>query len=243
MKTRNILLMLAFSLTTAVACDKTPPAEPEAEAPTAPEVVEEVAEAPAEQAAVSPEEAAEEAPEVATIGQLAPDFELTDEKGNTHKLSDQKGKIVVLEWVNPECPILQRVYEDNIMQTTVAAAGELSKEKGTEIVWWAVDSSNFVKPADSTAWNEKYKVTYPTLQDPSGAVGKAYDARTTPHMYIVDTEGKLRYNGAIDDDPHGKNAEGATNHVTAALTALTSGQEVPQAETKPYGCSVKYTGS
>jgi peroxiredoxin len=228
--TKILILMAAMGLW---ACDK----ETEAVAEPA-EAVQEVAQAAEEKveeagAAVA-DAAKEEAMTVATVGKRAPEFELKDESGKTHKLSDYKGKIVVLEWTNPDCPYVVRHYEAKTMQKTWEKFGP------EKVVWLAVDSSNFVKPESSTEWKGKEGFGYPVLQDPSGTVGKLYEAKTTPHMYIVDAEGVLRYNGAIDDDPRGK-SEAPTNHVEQALGALLEGKDVPQTNTKPYGCSVKYS--
>ena len=175
-----------------------------------------------------------ESPKTATVGKPAPDFTLTDATGKEHTLSDYKGKMVVLEWTNPECPYVQRHYKANTMSKTHEAIGE-------DVVWLAVDSSNFVKPKDSKAWREKHGFDHPVLQNPSGDVGKMYEAKTTPHMYVIDKEGVLRYQGAIDDSPMGKK-DSPTNYVKQAAQAIKNGEDVPNKTTKPYGCSVKYEG-
>ena len=225
------------------ACDKKEDAA--AEEPAAEETAEETAtegeetaeaaEKNADKGAAKPvKEADKEGATLAKIGEPAPDFELTDEAGETHKLSDYKGKTVVLEWTNPECPVVQRHYEAKTMQDSIEKVDD-------DVVWLAVDSSNFVKPEDSKKWKSEHKVDWPQLQDPSGKVGKQYGAKTTPHMYVVDAEGVLRYAGAIDDDPHGKKDPAErTNFVVEAVTALSAGKDVPKPQTKPYGCSVKY---
>jgi len=226
-KVQALAIMAALGLW---ACDKKEEATAEPAAPA--EVVEavEAGEAEAGAAAVAGSDEAL----VATIGKPAPDFELKDEAGKSHKLSDYKGKIVVLEWTNPDCPYVVRHYEAKTMSKTWEKLGE------DKIVWLAVDSSNFVKPEASSEWKSKDGFKHPVLQDPSGTVGKLYEAKTTPHMYIVDTEGVLRYNGAIDNDPRGKE-EKVTNYVDEAVSALLEGKDVPNSSTKPYGCSVKYS--
>ena len=168
------------------------------------------------------------------VGKPAPDFTLTDQDGATHTLSDLKGKVVVLEWTNPGCPYVQRHYNDETMT-------ESSAMHGDEVTWLAVDSSNFVKPEDAKKWREEKGLPYPVLLDPDGKVGKLYEAKTTPHMYVIDAEGLVRYSGAIDDDARGekKSAE-RTNYVSSAVEALLEGKEVEMTQTKPYGCSVKY---
>lgn len=167
----------------------------------------------------------------AQVGHAAPDFELVDHAGNVHKLSDYAGKTVVLEWTNPQCPFVVRHYDADTM-TKLAKAND-------DVVWLAVDSSNFVTAESASAWAKKEDITYPILLDASGTVGKTYNARTTPHMFVIDAEGTLVYDGAIDDDPRG-NKDGATNYVAAALASVKAGKDVATATTKPYGCSVKY---
>jgi len=185
-------------------------------------------------AAKADTEKKEEAPKTtAEVGKPAPDFTLTDASGKEHKLSDYKGKHVVLEWTNPTCPYVVRHYDAKTMTTTADKSGD-------EVVWLAVDSSNFVKAEDAKSWKDKHGISYPILLDPSGDVGRTYAAKTTPHMFVVDKEGTLRYSGAIDDDPRGEKKDGATNYISATLEALKAGKEVETSQTKPYGCSVKY---
>jgi peroxiredoxin len=173
------------------------------------------------------------------IGDKAPDFAIKCTGGGTHSLADYKGKIVVLEWTNPGCPVVVRHYKDGLMQATQKAA----KEKG--VVWLAINSTNpehrdYREPQALkeifSEWNTAYSAL---LMDADGKTGKAYDAKTTPHMYIIDAEGKLVYNGAIDNDTGGKNPE-RINHVLAALDELLAGNPVTVSTTKPYGCTVKY---
>jgi peroxiredoxin len=172
----------------------------------------------------------------ADVGQPAPDFTLKDENGVQHSLGDYRGKVVVLEWTNPECPYVRRHYADKTMQKTLAAYGS------KPVVWLVVDSSYFNTPEKSAAWKREQGFTPPVLQDPSGTVGHAYAAKTTPEMYVIDAQGVLRYAGAIDDDPRGRNAS-AVNYVRQAVDALESGKTVPVTSSPPYGCSVKYKGN
>ena len=170
----------------------------------------------------------------ATVGQPAPDFTLTDARGKTHRLSDYRGKTVVLEWTNPECPFVKRHAQAKTMTRTFEQAGD-------DVVWLAVDSSHFVKPKDSKAWKSKHDIPYPILQDPEGKVGQMYAAKTTPHMFVIDGKGIVRYAGAIDNDPHGdKDAQARTNYVGQAIDALAAGKKPEVSSNKPYGCSVKY---
>jgi peroxiredoxin len=178
----------------------------------------------------------------ATVGQPAPAFTATDTSGKAVSLADFKGKTVVLEWVNPGCPYVRKHYDSANMQTTQKNA------TGKGVVWLAVNSTaqghgDFKKPADMAAWMTSQKAAATaTLIDSDGKVGKAYGARTTPHMYIVDAKGTLVYAGGIDDKPTANPADTktATNHVNAALADIAAGKPVAQATTRPYGCSVKY---
>lgn len=178
----------------------------------------------------------DEPPETATVGKPAPDFTLVDETGEEHTLSDYRGETVVLEWTNPECPYVQRHYKSGTMTKTLE---ELGGSK--EVTWLAIDSSHFNKPEDSKSWKKKHGFDYPVLQDPEGEVGQTYGAKTTPHMYVIDGEGVLRYKGAIDDSPNGEK-EDPTNYTLQAVQALHNDAKVDPRTTKPYGCSVKYDG-
>jgi peroxiredoxin len=172
------------------------------------------------------------------VGEAAPAFTLKDANGKTHSLKDYQGKVVVLEWINPKCPFSDRHAREKTMSALKAKYGE--------VVWLGVNSTNsqhrdFLKPADHLAYNAKNGINYPVLYDESGSVGHAYDAKTTPHMYIVDAQGKIAYNGAIDDDPSGaKAAAQRANYVDGGLRAEKAGGNPDPASTKPYGCSVKY---
>jgi len=170
----------------------------------------------------------------AAVGAAAPDFTLMDTSGNEVSLSDYAGQVVVLEWLNPDCPFVQRHYKAGTMKNLAAQYG------GQGVVWLTINSTNYM---DATA-NAEFKATkglsYTILVDQSGEVGHLYGAATTPHMYVIDGSGMLVYVGAIDDDPRGANAGSATNYVAAALDQVLAGEAVTTAETKPYGCSVKY---
>lgn len=178
----------------------------------------------------------------AVVGQPAPAFSVADASGKTVSLADYKGKTVVLEWVNPGCPYVRKHYDSANMQTTQKGA------TGQGVVWLAVNSTaqghyDYKKPAEMTAWmtGQKAAATH-ALMDSDGKAGKAYGARTTPHLYIVDAKGTLVYAGGIDDKPSSNPADvkGARNHVNAALADIAAGKPVAQAVTRPYGCSVKY---
>lgn len=190
--------------------------------------------APAKKEEAKKEEAKKDAPSAtAQVGQAAPDFALKDESGKEHKLSDYKGKVVVLEWTCPTCPYVVRHYKEKTMENTF-------KKLGDKVVWLAVDSSNFVKADESAKWKKTEGFSYPVLQDPSGKVGKTYEAKTTPHMYVIDDKGTLVYSGAIDDNPRGNKEGEVKNYVEEVVGAILKGEKAPVSSTKPYGCSVKY---
>jgi len=173
-----------------------------------------------------------------SVGDTATGFQLKGVDGKTYSLDAYKGKTVVLEWVNPHCPFSDRHARERTMS-------ELSKQHG-EVVWLGINSTNpqredYAPPAEHLAWMKANGVNYPVLYDPSGQVGHAYGARTTPHMFIIDTKGKIAYNGAIDDDPHGRKAKAERqNYVAKGLDREKAGQTPDPAATQPYGCSVKY---
>ena len=172
------------------------------------------------------------------VGDTAPAFSLKDTDGKTHSLAAYKGKVVVLEWVNPNCPFSDRHAREKTMSELAAKHGE--------VVWLGVNSTspthaNYLKPAAHEAWNQKNGVAYPILYDESGEVGHAYDAKTTPHMFIIDENGKIAYNGAIDDDPSGRKGKPErVNYVGSGLDAEKAGKQPSPSATKPYGCSIKY---
>ena len=179
-----------------------------------------------------------------SVGSAAPDFSLPDSGGKTDELSKYKGKYVVVEWTNPECPFVRKHYESDNMQKLQA---EFTK-KG--VVWLAVDSSapgqqGYLEGNDAKEAKEsKYAACTALLLDPDGKVGHLYGATNTPHMYIVDPEGKLIYSGAIDSIASADKADipKATNYVRAALDEAMNGKPVTKANSKAYGCSVKYKG-
>lgn len=179
----------------------------------------------------------------AVVGQPAPAFSVTDTAGKAVSLADYRGKTVVLEWVNPGCPYVRKHYDSANMQATQKGAA------GQGVVWLAVNSTHpshydYKKPADMAAWMKSQNAAATTtLMDSEGKIGRAYGARTTPHMYIVDAKGTLVYAGGIDDKPSASQSDikTARNHVNAALADIAAGKPVAQAATRPYGCSVKYS--
>jgi peroxiredoxin len=171
----------------------------------------------------------------ATVGQAAPEFSVRDQDGREVDLGKLRGKIVVLEWTNPDCPFVQRHYRAKTMSTLA------DRFKDRDVVWLAVNSTSYMDAAKDRAWRTEQGFSYPVLDDRAGAVGGAYGAKTTPHMFVIDKTGTVVYQGAIDDDAAGANEGSARNYVTEALDDVTTGKPVRVAETKPYGCSVKYS--
>jgi AhpC/TSA family len=175
-------------------------------------------------------------------GAAAPGFTITDTAGKAVQLADYKGKYVVLEWTNPECPFVRSHYSSGNMQG-------LQKEWGSRnVAWLSINSTNathyeFKTPREMKAWMEAQGAApAATLLDSTSGTGRAYGAKTTPHMFVVDPGGKVIYAGAIDDkrSANPADAKSANNYVRAALSEAMSGKPVTVASTTPYGCSIKY---
>jgi AhpC/TSA family len=179
------------------------------------------------------------------IGTPAPNFKANDVNGQVVSLSDFRGKTVVLEWNNPECPFVRKHYSSGNMQKTQAAA----KKEG--VVWLTINSSapgkqghvDGVKAKSMIATQQAQPTAY--LLDPQGKLGNGYGAKTTPHMYIINPRGTLVYMGGIDDKPSPNPADidDARNHVLTALSELKAGKPVSVPTSRPYGCAVKYKDS
>jgi peroxiredoxin len=169
---------------------------------------------------------ADDKPSKAVLGEKAPDFTLKDTYGKEFSLSEFKGKIVVLEWVNPDCPVSKGHHDKKTMQDTY-------KKHAEKIVWLGIDSSRGAKAENLRVYSAKMGIAFPILLDGDGKVGHSFGAATTPHMFVIDKDGKLAYNGAIDD-------KGSTNYVNDAVEALVKGETVAKPKTAPYGCGVKY---
>jgi peroxiredoxin len=178
----------------------------------------------------------------ASIGAPAPDFSATDSHGSARRLADYRGKFVVLEWHNRDCPYTHKHYASGNMQ-------KLQKQ-WTEhgVAWFTVISSapgtqGYVKADEENAYVEKvHALPTAVLLDPSGELGRLYGAKTTPHIFIIDPGGRLVYNGAIDDRPttEASDIAAAKNYVSSALHEAMAGKSVSEPATRPYGCSVKY---
>jgi len=225
MTLRFVIALLAIA---PLACNhETPPAPPP----------------PATSATVAAASSAALTPSVrgtAELGKPAPTFSLPDLDGKGVSLADFKGKVVVLEWFNPGCPFVKRNHEQGPLKDMAKRVAK------NGVVWLSINSSATGKEGNGVEANRGAKTRWgidnPILLDDTGAVGHAYGARTTPHMYVVDAEGKLVYRGAIDNAQDGDTEQGApfVNYVETALGDVAAGKPVKTAETKSYGCSVKY---
>jgi peroxiredoxin len=179
------------------------------------------------------------------VGSSAPEFSLSDAKGKSHSLADYKGKYVVLEWFNPECPFVKKHYGSGNMQ-------KLQQEFTSKgVVWLTIDSSapglegNMTAEQASSTINSWKTHQTALLLDPEGKAGRAYGAKNTPHMFVISPEGKIVYEGAIDSKatPNPADIPTSTNYVKTALDEAMAGKPVSNANTRPYGCSVKYKSS
>ncbi len=221
---RLALLALGLLVATGCASDPTP-------------------EAPVETAAATPQASGDAEPGNIQPGVTAPDFTLASTSGDEINLASLQGKTVVLEWLNYDCPYVQKHYASGNMQ-----ALQQSFTEADDVVWLSVVSS---APGEQGYWvdsemdartaQEKGKMSH-VLQDASGEVGRLYGAKTTPHMFVISPEGRVVYNGAIDDKPvtNPESLNGATNYLVGAMEALDAGRDADPARTEPYGCSVKY---
>jgi peroxiredoxin len=176
------------------------------------------------------------------VGSSAPDFSATDSKGKKHSLSEYKGKYVVLEWFNPECPFVKKHYGGGNMQKLQ----QNFTSKG--VTWLTIDSNapgkeGSLKPDEANKTIANWKVNSTALLlDPDGKVGKAYGAKNTPQMFVINPEGKIVYEGAIDSkaSPNPDDIPSSTNYVKVALEESMAGKQVTTPSSRPYGCSVKY---
>jgi len=176
------------------------------------------------------------------IGSPAPDFTLTDIDGRVHRFSDYRGKTVILEWVNPECPFVVKHYDSGNLPCTQAEA------TAQGAVWLLINSARPGAQGDfsaeeARAWQAQTGAAATAyIRDSDGAVGRLYDAKTTPHLFIITADGTLAYDGAIDSIRSTRQGDiaKAENYVKSALDALARGEPVKTAVTRPYGCTIKY---
>jgi len=214
------------------------PAKPAAPAAApAPAPAKEAAKEPAKDTAkpAAPAAAPAAAATAVAIGKPAPSFNLKDVNGKEVKLADYKDKVVVLEWANKDCPVCQRHAKGG------TASKVMGNFKDKPVVWVNIDSTGDAKAEDCKKFATDNKLgTY--LMDPTGATGKAYGAKTTPHVFVIDQKGNLAYMGAMDDDKDGSKGDKSKNYVKDAIEAVLKGSTVATATTDPYGCSVKYKG-
>ena len=181
----------------------------------------------------------------ASVGQAAPGFSALDTAGKSHKLSDFKGKLVVLEWTNPGCPFVRKHYSGDASGNMQSLQKEFT---GKGVVWLAINSTetgnaDYLVPAKLAGWmGEKQAQPSATLMDESGKIGQLYSAKTTPHMYIINPQGVLVYAGSIDSVASARvdDIKTATNYIRQGLSEALGGKAISMANTKPYGCSVKY---
>jgi peroxiredoxin len=225
--TPRSLLALALALT---ACDSPKPS---------PEVPQKAPEGAEKTPASAPANPLADPAGTAAVGPPAPDYNLPAADGSTVKLSDFRGKRVVLEWFNPECPFVKAAHDTGPLKDLAA------KTTATGVVWLAINSGAPGKQGHGAEVNkaaaETWALKHPILLDETGAVGRAYGATNTPHMYLIDDKGVLVYRGALDNAPMGESQEGPrVAYFEDALAAIAGGQPLAQGETRAWGCSVKY---
>jgi peroxiredoxin len=182
------------------------------------------------------ERPAREALSAAGIGKPAPAFTLNDSAGRAHALADYGGKIVVLQWINPDCPVCRRVNSSGRVTAMRKRLDAITRN----VVHLAVNSTHYMEPSVGAAYLKTHKVDAPVLIDRDGTVGHLYGAKRTPHMFVIDAKGILRYQGAIDDDASGDKGDRATNYVVQAVRQIVAGETVTPDATRAYGCTVKY---
>lgn len=181
-------------------------------------------------------------PETASVGSVTPSWSLADSTGKVRNINDLRGKYVVLEWTNPDCPFVRKHYDSGNMQATQAKATK------SGVIWFSVISSapgneGYLTPAEANEYRKSHKVnSTATILDPQGKLGHLYEAKTTPQIVIINPKGVVVYNGAIDDRPtaYPEDIAGAKNYVLAALNSSFAGKPIPNARNRSYGCSVKY---
>ncbi len=176
----------------------------------------------------------------AKLGKAAPQFTLLDSTEQERSLADYKGKVVVLEWINPQCPFVKNCYKSKAIQNAFLKARQTSKG----LVWLAINTTANTTAEENNNWIRKYGLKYPILLDSKGEVARLYDAKRTPHMFVIDREGVLRYHGAIDNNKlSDKSGKEVFNYVTNAITQIADQETVSPDYVKSYGCTVRYKKS
>ncbi len=173
----------------------------------------------------------------AEAGKPAPAFTLKNHDGKDVSLKDLAGKVVVLEWFNNECPYIVARHDPEHRNIE---AETMKQFAGKPVVWLAIDSTQSHTPETIKKVAADWKLSFPILADTDGTVGRAYGAKTTPHMFVIDQKGNVAYQGAFDDDREGDKGSAAKNYVAAAVNAVLNNSTVETTSTKPYGCSIKY---
>jgi peroxiredoxin len=168
------------------------------------------------------------------VGSTAPAFTLQNQNGKNVSLSDYAGKVVVLEWFNEGCPFVQRHYKAGDIQETA------TKYAANGVVWLAINSTTGSTDASNKAADTAWQMNRPILNDSTGTVGHAYGATNTPEIFIVGTDGKIAYEGGIDNDPQGDKSSDKVNYAAKALDEILANKPVSEPETKAYGCHVHY---
>ena len=177
------------------------------------------------------------AQDTAKLGEKVPDFTLTDTNGQERSLSHYKDRIVILEWINPECPDVQHCYKTRVMQETYKKVKRYDKG----IVWLAINATPGTTAQVNNVWISMNDVKYPILLDEGGKVRRLYDARRTPQMFVIDTKGVLRYKGAIDNNGLlNRSPADLTNYVAEAVQQIVDEETITADSTKPYGCPIRY---
>jgi len=198
----------------------------------------------------SPTKQPENKKEVAEVGEKAPEFALKDQHGRMHKLADYKGKVVVLEWFNETCPYCKQVWDSGLIGQLNVDLKNLCQNSDSQalpsVVYLAINSTANRPAKDvlksGAEFIEEARLQIPMLLDYDGKVGKSYGARTTPHMFVIDPDGILVYQGALSDDRRGKEGKEAETHVERAVRQLIKGEKISPDYVKPWGCGVKYGG-
>lgn len=182
----------------------------------------------------------------AEVGKAAPDFELKDIYGKVYKLADFRGKVVVLEWANQDCPIWRgKIQEMNesfkkLVAKDARPNAPIQEKAATGVVWLCIDSTNYMTAVRNMMYFAVNGIAKPVLMDNDGTAGRAYGARTTPHCFVIDQKGTLVYDGAFDNNRARGDGAGPVDYVAAAVEAVLAGKPVSTPRTSPYGCSVKY---